>query len=88
MYMEQPKRKLLLVNPANQRRKGMRIRKLSTHPPLNLAIIAGLTPANWDIKILDENFDTFQIEEADLVGFTSFTSTCSRAYELAAIFRK
>lgn len=86
--MEIKKRKLLLINPANQRRKGLRMRNLSTYPPLNLAIIAGLTPQNWDVKILDENFDTFQFEEADLVGFTSFTSTCARAYELSAVFRE
>jgi radical SAM superfamily enzyme YgiQ (UPF0313 family) len=86
--MEKPKRKLLLINPVNQRRKGLRMRNLSTYPPLNLAIIAGLTPENWDIKILDENFDTFRFEEADLVGFTSFTSTCARAYELSSVFRK
>ena len=81
------KKKLLLINPANQRRRGLRMRNLSTYPPLNLAIIAGLTPDNWEIKILDENFDTFAFEEADLVGFTSFTSTCARAYELAEIFK-
>jgi radical SAM superfamily enzyme YgiQ (UPF0313 family) len=86
--MQQPKRKLLLINPANQRRKGLRMRNLSTYPPLNLAIIAGLTPDTWEVRILDENFDEFQYEHADLVGFTSFTSTCSRAYELAAIYRK
>jgi radical SAM superfamily enzyme YgiQ (UPF0313 family) len=86
--MVQPQKKLLLINPVNQRRKGLRMRNLSTYPPLNLAIIAGLTPKTWDVKILDENFETFQFEEADLVGFTSFTSTCARAYELAAIFRQ
>ena len=64
------------------------MRNLSTYPPLNLAIIAGLTPKTWEVKILDENFETFQFEEANLVGFTSFTSTCARAYELAAIFRQ
>ncbi len=85
--MEHQKRKLLLINPANQRRKGLRMRNLSTYPPLNLAIIAGLTPENWELKILDENFDPFIFEEADLVGFTSFTSTAPRAYELAAIYR-
>jgi len=82
------KKKLLLINPANQLRKGLRMRNLSTYPPLNLAIIAGLTPENWLVKILDENFDPFIFEDADLVGFTSFTSTAPRAYELAAIFRQ
>jgi radical SAM superfamily enzyme YgiQ (UPF0313 family) len=86
--MEHKKLKLLLINPANQRRKGLRMRILSTYPPLNLAIIAGLTPEYWEIKILDENFDAFEFETADLVGFTSFTSTASRAYELSEIYRK
>lgn len=63
------------------------MRNLSTYPPLNLAIIAGLTPDDWEVKILDENFDPFVFEEADLVGFTSFTSTAPRAYELAAIYK-
>jgi radical SAM superfamily enzyme YgiQ (UPF0313 family) len=86
--MGQEVRKLLLINPANQRRKGLRMRKLSTYPPLSLAIIAGLTPGNWEVKILDENFDAFKFEEVDMVGFTSFTSTAPRVYELSAIFRE
>jgi len=86
--MHQQKRMLILINPANQRRKGLRMRNLSTYPPLNLALIAGLTPDTWDVKILDENFDTIVFENADLVGFTSFTSTASRAYELAGIYRQ
>jgi len=86
--MEHKKRKLLLINPANQRRKGLRMRNLSTYPPLNLAIIAGLTPDTWEVKILDENFDTIVFEDADIVGFTSFTSTATRAYEIAAIYRE
>lgn len=86
--MELQKRKLLLINPANQLRKGLRMRNLSTYPPLNMAIIAGLTPDNWQVKILDENFDSFELEDADLVGFTAFTSTAPRAYELAAIYKE
>ncbi|MEI6060477.1 MAG: radical SAM protein [Bacteroidota bacterium] len=82
------KKKLLLINPANQKRRGLGMRKLSTYPPLSLAIIASLTPDHWEVKIIDENFDAFEFEEADLVGFTSFTSTAPRAYELASIFRE
>lgn len=53
-----------------------------------MAIIAGLTPNNWQVKILDENFDSFEFEDSDLVGFTAFTSTAPRAYELAAIYKE
>lgn len=59
-------------------------------PPLNLAILAGLTPEEINVYITDENvgssvdFD----KPADLVGITALTSTVTRAYELADAFRK
>ena len=49
--------------------------------------IAALTPPGWKVKIIDENFRNFSYYEADFVGFTAFSSTVSRAYELAKIYR-
>lgn len=57
-------------------------------PPLSLAIIASLTPPDWDIKVIDENFDQFEYEEADLVGITAFTNNAPRAYQIAAEYRE
>lgn len=81
------KDKLLLINPANQYRKGFLRRVQSKQSPLGLGIIAALTPNDFKIKIWDENFRPFREAEADLVGITTFTSTAARAYEIADLYR-
>ena len=85
---EKTKRKLLLINPNSSFKRGIYHNKTVSVPPMNLGVIAALTPSHWDIEILDENFDDFHFIEADLVGFTSFTSSANRAYEIAEIYRK
>ena len=54
---------------------------------MSLAIIAALTPDNWDIELIDENFDRFEYREADLVGLTALTSQVTRAYEIAELYK-
>lgn len=56
-------------------------------PPLALGIIAAITPANWEIEIIDENFDEFKYKPADLVGVTAMTANINRAYEIAGIYK-
>jgi radical SAM superfamily enzyme YgiQ (UPF0313 family) len=80
-------KKLLLINPVNKARVGLTINKNSRFPPIGLGIIAALTPEDWSVEILDENFLEFQYQEADLVGITAFTASVNRAYEIAKIFR-
>ena len=80
-------KKLLLINPVS-RRSGYLLSKFSTFPPLSLAYVAAVTPSNWEVKIVDENFDTFVFEEADLVGITAFTSNVNRAYEISRMYRE
>lgn len=79
-------KKLLLINPVG-RKSGFLSSRDTTFPPLSLAYVASLTPPDWHIKILDENFDDFKFEEADLVGITAFTSNINRAYEIAKIYK-
>lgn len=55
---------------------------------MGLGIIAALTPDNWEVELLDENFERFEFKEADLVGLTALTSQVTRAYEIAGIFKK
>jgi radical SAM superfamily enzyme YgiQ (UPF0313 family) len=86
---ERMKRKtLLLINPANPLRPGFHINVATRNQPLSLGIIAALTPSEWKIRIIDENFRPFRYYEADLVGLTAFTSTAPRAYEIAALYRQ
>jgi radical SAM superfamily enzyme YgiQ (UPF0313 family) len=80
-------KKLLLINPVG-RRSGYLLSKVSMFQPLNLAYIAAVTPSRWEIKIADENIDTFEFEEADLVGITAFTSNINRAYAIARMYRE
>lgn len=80
-------KKLLLINPVG-RKSGFLLSKFSTFPPLSLAYVAAVTPSNWEVKILDENFDQFEFEEADLVGITAFTSNITRAYEISQKYSK
>jgi len=84
----EPRKRLLLINPANTYRKGYLLRRESKQAPLGLGMVAALTPADWNVRIWDENFRPFQYREADLVGVTAVTASVNRAYELAAIYRE
>ncbi|MFX1312192.1 MAG: B12-binding domain-containing radical SAM protein [Promethearchaeota archaeon] len=85
---KQDKKKLLLINPINPDVKGLTINPSSTFPPLGLGILAALTPDNFQVKLIDENFHKFEYEDADLVGITAFTSVANRAYEIASQYQK
>lgn len=80
-------KRLLLINPVG-RRSGYLLSRISRIPPLGLAYVAAVTPPDWDVRILDENFDVCDYPEADLVGITAFTSSIGRAYEIAGEYRK
>jgi len=81
-------KKLLLINPRNYLKEGLLKYEFSNFPPLGLGIIARLTPDDWEIEILDENFDQFEYKDADLVGLTAFTSNAYRAYQIAKVYRE
>jgi len=88
--------RLYLINPSNPlvsmvRVKDSRWKRYRVWKPLSLMVLAGLTPPEWDISIVDENlgppnYDT--MPRPDLVGITAFTAQANRAYEVAAHFRK
>ena len=59
--------------------------------PLGLLTLAALTPADWEITVVDENRRTPDYDampRPDLVGITAFSSQAWRAYNLAAEFRR
>ena len=57
-------------------------------PCLGLLKVAALTPAEWQVSIVDEKIEALDLnQEADLVGITAMTTTVQRAYEIADHFR-
>ena len=87
MTERKDKKRLLLINPVSEHRRGFAQDLTAKHPPLGLAIIAAHTPSNWKIRILDENFQPFRYRDANLIGITSFTPSAPRAYAIAREFR-
>ena len=81
-------KKLLLINPSDEAKlNAIKVRNF-TFPPPSLAYLAGLTPSDWDIKIIDENIEPITFEEADLVGITAMTWNAPRAYEVSEQYRR
>jgi hypothetical protein len=81
-------KKLVLVNPVNSARAGLTVNKSSRFPPIGLGMVAASTPATWEIKLVDENWEPFMYQEANLVGITAFTASANRAYEIASLYRR
>ncbi len=88
--------RLYLVNPFNPLVsladvKRSRWNRYRVWKPLGLLVLAALTPPEWEITIIDENLgvpDYAAMPRPDLVGITAFTSQASRAYDVAAEFRR
>jgi len=88
--------RLYLINPCNPlvsmtKVKESRWNRYRVWKPLSLMVLAGLTPSEWEISIVDENLgapDYPAMPRPDVVGITSFTSQANRAYEVAAHFRR
>ena len=87
--------RLYLINPSNPlvaitHVKESHWNRYRVWKPLSLMVLAGLTPPEWEISIIDENLGAPNYEamvRPDLVGITAFTSQANRAYEVAAHFR-
>ncbi len=57
-------------------------------PPLNLYLLASMTPGHWDVEIIEESEQEIDFnQETDLVGLTATTSMAPRAYAIADEFR-
>jgi radical SAM superfamily enzyme YgiQ (UPF0313 family) len=87
--------RLYLINPSNPlvsivNVKESRWNRYRVWKPLSLMVLAGLTPPEWEISIVDENLGAPHypaMPRPDLVGITAFTSQANRAYEVATHFR-
>lgn len=87
--------RLYLINPSNPlvntaEVRNSRLIRYRVRKPLGLLVVAGLTPPEWDITVIDENLampDYAAMPRPDLVGITAFTAQADRAYQVAAAFR-
>lgn len=87
--------RLYLINPSNPLVSIVKVResrwnRYRVWKPLSLMVLAGLTPPEWEITIIDENLgipDYQLMPRPDLVGITAFTSQANRAYQVAGTFR-
>jgi len=85
--MTRSKPKLLIISPSWTHTwwKGGKV----LAPPLALPLLAGLTPSNIDVRLIDENIEKTDLEaDADLVAISCMTASAPRAYEIADAFRR
>ncbi len=84
--------RLLIIQPSHYRAKGDRtvfkVRRRQV-VPLTLPYLAALTPAEWEIKLLDEQLEPIDFDyPAEVVAITAWTLNSYRAYDLADEFRR
>lgn len=79
--------KILLISPTVDAEK--RTNKGLMMPQLALYILAGLTPPEHEVKIIEEETEHIDLEqECNLVGISCMTTNAPRAYELCQEFKK
>jgi len=77
--------RLLLIYPATHKLGWVRYFQL---PSLSLQQVAAVTPAHWEVTLVDESQDPIPSGSGfDLVGITAMTHQATRAYEIADRFR-
>jgi len=80
------KKKILLVSPARQRDKNEDF--VFKMPFLNLPYLAAVTPADYDVSIVDEEHEQVDFEAgASLVALSAQTPVAPRAYQIAKQFK-
>ncbi|MFN2321540.1 MAG: radical SAM protein [Trueperaceae bacterium] len=81
--------RLTIVHPCIGRRAGQRYIGSWQMEPLPAATVAGLTPADVDVRFYDDRLEAIPYDEAtDLVAISVETYTAKRAYQIAGHYRR
>jgi radical SAM superfamily enzyme YgiQ (UPF0313 family) len=79
--------KILLLSPHTNAKKTF-FNKFG-YPSLTLQQVAGITPEEHDVEIVDERFENINFKKHyDLVGISCLTYNSLRGYEISKIFRQ
>ena len=63
--------------------------KKATNPPLGLATLAALCPAEWEVEIIDENIESIPLDpQADIIGICGMGVQFDRQSELLTFYRQ
>lgn len=83
--------KLLLITPDRYHGKHRDNQKNPPllAPPLGLLTLAGLTPSDIDVFLVDERIEPIDFDiDVDLVGISALTADAPRAYRISEKFKK
>lgn len=81
--------KLTLIKPNIGRREHSLYVDEARMEPLQLGILAALTPPNFDVVLYDDRMEQIPYDEpTDIVAITVETFTARRAYEISEEYRK
>ncbi|HET9552786.1 MAG TPA: radical SAM protein [Anaeromyxobacteraceae bacterium] len=81
--------RLTLVQPCIGRRPGERYLRSWQMEPLPLAMLAGLTPKDVEVRVADDRFEPIPYDApTDLVAISVETYTARRAYQIASEYRR
>lgn len=80
--------RLTLIYPSVGRKEGRPYVRAWQMEPLSMAVLAGLTPVDVEIRFYDDRLDTIPFDEpTDLVALSVETFTALRSYRIARQFR-
>lgn len=80
---------LTLIFPCIGRFQGDSYVRSWQMQPLSMAVLAGLTPSDWDISFFDDRLEEIDYEiKTDLVAISIESFTARRGYQIATEFRK
>lgn len=80
--------RLTIIHPCIGRRPGQKYIRSWQMEPLPAATLAGLTPADVDIRFYDDRMEAIPFDEpTDLVAISVETYTAKRSYQIASEYR-